>query len=98
MTFSGAKARGPWGRQTVDLVVYRQYRSKMQSSRHISCAAAWEKQSFLRGSGRHSESACYFLNGIAFTAQPEAPASTKAGASGWAVNRNPQVETKSTVC
>lgn len=26
------------------------------------------------------------LNGIAFTAQPEAPASTKAGASGWAVN------------
>ena len=25
-----------------------------------------------------------------FTAQPEAPASTKAGASGWAVNRSPQ--------
>jgi hypothetical protein len=24
------------------------------------------------------------LNGIAFTAQPEAPAGTKAGASGWA--------------
>jgi hypothetical protein len=26
---------------------------------------------------------------LSFTAQPEAPASTKAGASGWAVNRMP---------
>jgi hypothetical protein len=26
------------------------------------------------------------LNGILFTAQPETPASTSAGASGWAVN------------
>ena len=28
------------------------------------------------------------LNGIAFTAQPEAPASARAGASGWAVNNS----------
>ena len=31
-----------------------------------------------------------------FTAEPEAPASTKAGALGWAVNTSPQDETKST--
>lgn len=32
-----------------------------------------------------------------FTAQPEAPASIIAGASGWAVNRRPQDATKSKV-
>ena len=31
------------------------------------------------------------LNGIAFTAQPEAPAQGKAGASGWAVNKRYEV-------
>jgi len=31
-------------------------------------------------------SVCYFLNGIVFAAQPEAPAYVLAGSSGWAVN------------
>jgi hypothetical protein len=47
---------------------------KKQSIRHIPCAAALEKQSFLSRSGRHSECACYFLNGIvitAFNSQPK---------------------------
>jgi hypothetical protein len=39
-------------------------------SRHIACASAVEKQSFLSRSGRHSESACYFLNGILFNGKP----------------------------
>jgi hypothetical protein len=33
---------------------------------------------------------------VLFTAQPKAPASKKAGASGWAVNESPQDATKST--
>ena len=46
------------------------------------------------------ECAYYFasLNGIAFTAQPEAPAFVLAGASGWAVNKSLQDATKLTAC
>ena len=36
-----------------------------QSSRHILCAANLKKRSFLNIGGRHTECACYFLNGIA---------------------------------
>lgn len=36
-----------------------------EGSRHIPCAATLKKQSYLSRSGRHSERACYFLNGLA---------------------------------
>jgi len=37
-----------------------------QSSRHIPSAVTLKKQSFLKHGRRHTECACYFLNGIAF--------------------------------
>jgi hypothetical protein len=48
----------------VDFVDWQQYRSMKQSSRHIPCAETLKKQSFFRLGGRHTECACYFLNGI----------------------------------
>ena len=42
-----------------------------QSSRHIPCAVTLKKQSFLSLGGRHSECACYFLNGKINGAQAE---------------------------
>jgi len=41
-----------------------------QSSRHIPCAVTLKKQSFLSLGGRHSECACYFLNGIGINGAP----------------------------
>ena len=42
-----------------------------QSSRHIPCAVTLKKQSFLRISGRHTECACYSLNGIGLKSATE---------------------------
>ena len=42
-----------------------QYRSIIERSRHTPCAATVEKAYLSSPGGRHTECACYFLNGIA---------------------------------
>ena len=69
----------------VDLVVYRQYRSKSSGAARAARCVPVKRQALTGRLAPFRFMESPSLNGIAFTAQPQAPAGAKAGAFGWAV-------------